>query len=108
MGVPFHLESISAQDSVDSGDKKPWSVLSSQIGEVNCNEVEEWLKGVEYTMPCPPKKPGGCVTDQRQLSLVLSLVLFLGSCAFLAAKSQNKRDSTWFPPRAPWSLCVGG
>ena len=48
-----------------------------QIREVDCNGIDVRLEVVEYAVPCPPKKPGDCVTDRRQLSLVLSLVLFL-------------------------------
>lgn len=61
--VPFCLESLSAQDNVDSGDKTTWSVLQvPQIRDVDC-EVAVWLERVEYAIPHPPKKPGGCVTD---------------------------------------------
>ena len=76
--VPFCLESLSAQDHVDSGDETPWSGLRlSQIGEADYDDNDMWLDGVEYAEPRPPKKPGGWMTDRRQLSLVLSLVLFL-------------------------------
>jgi hypothetical protein len=52
------------------------------------------------------KKPGGYVTDQRQLSLVLFLVLFLS--LGLASKIQNSCDSTKVPHRVLVSECGGG
>ena len=58
-GVSFHLESLLAQDNVDSGDKTTWSRLRvTQIREVNSDGFDDWLKGVEYAVPRPPKKPG--------------------------------------------------
>jgi hypothetical protein len=100
--VPFSLESLSAQDYDDSGDKKPWSDL---------NGVDEWIEGVEYAVPRPPKKPGGWIAVRRQLSLVLSLVLFLvlGSGSFSVSWPLKAKTYTiqWFHPE-PWSLCVRG
>jgi hypothetical protein len=105
-GVPFRLESFSAQDSVDSGDETTWSGLRApQVREDIFDVIDDWLEGVEYEVPRPPKKPGGWATDRRQLSLVLSLVLFLS--LGLASKSQNICDSTKVPLRALVSECGG-
>ena len=47
-GVPFCLESLSAQDPVYSGDEKLWSGLqASRIGDTLYDGVEVWLEGVE-------------------------------------------------------------
>ena len=74
--MSFCFESLLAQEHVGSGDDIPWSVLRViQIEDVNCNGIRGWLKGVEYAVPKPPKKPGDCIADRQQLSLVLSLVL---------------------------------
>ena len=60
--VPCRLESLSAQDHVDSGDEMSWSGLRmSQVGEAEYNDDGMWLEGTEYAVPRPPKKPGGCL-----------------------------------------------
>ena len=102
----FRLESLLAQDHDDSRDGKPWSALSPQIGNVDSDGIDRWLEGVEYAVPRPPTKPGGCGTDRRQLSLVLSLVLFL----VLECGDSTTTVSTQSPGLCPepWSLCVGG
>ena len=105
--VPFCLESPLAQDNVNSGDTTTWSGLRvTQIRNIDCYGIDSWLEDVEYAVPCPPKKPGDCVTDRRQLSLVLSLVLFL----VLECGDSTTTVSTQSPGLCPepWSLCVGG
>ena len=106
-GVTFRNESLLAHDDVDSGDGKTWSGFRvAQVRDVDCNVIDGWLEGVEYAVPRPPKKPGGWMTDQRQPSLVLSLVLFL----VLACGDGTTPVSTQSPglcPETMVSVCVG-
>ena len=60
----FHLESLLAQDLVDSGDRTLWSRLQArQIGNMDYDDVDAWLEDVDYPVLRPPKKQGGCVSD---------------------------------------------
>ena len=75
---------------------------------MDCNVIDGWLEGVEYAVPRPPKKPGGWMTDRRQLSLVLSLVLFLilgsgDSTAIMVCV----HPEPWSLPRDLVSVCGG-
>ena len=74
---------------------------------MNGDELDGGLEGAEYTVPRPPKKSGGCALDRRRLSLVLSLVEFLGSDSFLASKSQNIYSMAHGSTQIP-GLCVWG
>jgi hypothetical protein len=114
--VSFRLESLLAQNNVDSGDETTRSGLQvSQIRDVD-REVAAWLEGVEYAIPCPSKKPGGFVTDRGQPFLVLFsesdvlvhldivIVRFFGS---LGRRSHTETLTTWFHPD-PEYLCGWG
>ena len=108
--VPFCLESLSAQDHVDSGDETPWSGLRmSQIGEADYyNNVGMWIDGMEYAVPRPPKKPGGCLRiDGSFLWFFLWFFFrFLGVVTVLPQRCVSTQSLGLYPET--WSLCVGG
>ena len=60
----FHLESLLAQDPVDSGYRTFFSGLQvTHIGDIDYDDIDAWLEGVDYPVPRPPKKQEGCVLD---------------------------------------------
>ena len=106
-GVPYRLESLSAQDHDDSGDETPWSGWRlSQIGEAGYNNIDRWLDGVEYAEPRPPKKPGGCLRIDGSF-LWFFLWFFFWFLSVVSVLTTVSTQSPGLLPE-PGSLCVWG